>query len=113
MALEMGLHRKETLFTVFPDPEKRSLVVRLFWCIYVLDRRGSFGTSLPFAVQDADIDPGLPEPVSHRKNALLPLNLTLSGSRLRIFALSCRLWPLILESMACLPLLWDSLHTYV
>jgi hypothetical protein len=64
MALEMGLHRKETLLTVFPDPIKRSMVVRLFWCIYVLDRRWSFGTSLPFAIQDADIDPELPEPVS-------------------------------------------------
>jgi hypothetical protein len=64
MALEMGLHRKETLISLFPDPAKRSMVMRLFWCIYVLDRRWSFGTSLPFAIQDADIDPELPEPVS-------------------------------------------------
>ena len=37
--------------------------VRLFWVIYSLDRRWSFGTGMPFAMQDADIDPQLPEPV--------------------------------------------------
>lgn len=48
----------------FPDPEKRGLAVRVFWCVYVLDRRWSFGTSLSFALADRDIDPNLPEPVS-------------------------------------------------
>jgi hypothetical protein len=31
--------------------------MRLFWCIYILDRRWSIGLSLPFTLQDADIDP--------------------------------------------------------
>jgi hypothetical protein len=34
----------------------------LFWCIYVLDRKWSFGTGLPFAIQDTDMDTNLPEP---------------------------------------------------
>lgn len=34
----------------------------------MLDRRWSFGTGLPFAIQDADIDPLLPEPVRIRGN---------------------------------------------
>ncbi|WQF85699.1 hypothetical protein CDEST_10713 [Colletotrichum destructivum] len=61
-ALEMGLHQKMSLNDNFPDPEKRGLAVRVFWCVYVLDRRWSFGTSLSFALADRDIDPNLPEP---------------------------------------------------
>ena len=49
---------------MFPDVEERSWAIKLFWSIYVLDRRWSFGTGMPFALQDADIDPLLPEPVS-------------------------------------------------
>ena len=62
--LEIGLHRRQTLLDAFPDDEERSWAIKLFWSIYVLDRRWSFGTGLPFALQDADIDPQLPEPVS-------------------------------------------------
>jgi hypothetical protein len=29
---------------------------KMFWCVYILDRRYSFMTSLPFALQDRDID---------------------------------------------------------
>jgi hypothetical protein len=64
MALEMGLHRKESLVQSFPDPESQTWPIRLFWCIFVLDRRWSFGTGMPFALQDADVDPELPTPVS-------------------------------------------------
>ncbi|KAH7369594.1 fungal-specific transcription factor domain-containing protein [Rhexocercosporidium sp. MPI-PUGE-AT-0058] len=60
IALEMGLHRKESLLANVPDPEKRHWALRLFYCIYVLDRRWSFGTGLPFAFHDSDIDPELP-----------------------------------------------------
>ncbi|GKT61573.1 fungal specific transcription factor [Colletotrichum tofieldiae] len=62
-ALEMGLHQNLSLTDNFPDPEIRSLAVRVFWCVYVLDRRWSFGTSLSFALFDRDIDPNLPEPI--------------------------------------------------
>ncbi|KAH7000337.1 putative fungal-specific transcription factor [Ilyonectria destructans] len=61
-ALEMGLHRKKSLFDNFKDLESRRLATRVFWCVYVLDRRWSFGTSLSFALVDRDIDPELPEP---------------------------------------------------
>ncbi|PHH75932.1 hypothetical protein CDD80_1928 [Ophiocordyceps camponoti-rufipedis] len=61
-ALEMGLHRKKSLFDNFKNPDARRLATRVFWCVYVLDRRWSFGTSLSFALADRDIDPGLPEP---------------------------------------------------
>ena len=64
MCIEIGLHRAETLFKMFNNDEERSWAIKLFWSIYVLDRRWSMGTGMPFAVQDADIDPSLPEPVS-------------------------------------------------
>lgn len=60
--MELGLHRRETYGTIFSDEEERSSAVRSFWSVYVLDRRWSFGTGMPFALQDADIDPQLPKP---------------------------------------------------
>lgn len=60
----MGLHRGDILARTLMSEEERSQASRLFWSIYVLDRRWSFGTGMPFAIQDSDIDPGLPEPVS-------------------------------------------------
>lgn len=62
--LELGLHRRETYATQFPDPDEQAAAIRTFWCIYVLDRRWSFGTGMPFALQDTDIDPNVPKPVS-------------------------------------------------
>lgn len=63
MVLECSLHRRQNLVKAFPHVEKRSMVIRLFWCIYMLDRQYSFGTGLPFVMQDEDIDPELPGPV--------------------------------------------------
>ncbi|KAJ0361590.1 hypothetical protein COL26b_013660 [Colletotrichum chrysophilum] len=60
--LEIGLHRRAILLDNFKDPRQRDLAVRCFWCVYVLDRRWSFGTSLSFGLIDRDIDPELPEP---------------------------------------------------
>lgn len=60
--LELGLHRRETYNTLFSDEVERAAAVRTFWSVYVLDRRWSFGTGMPFALQDADIDPQLPKP---------------------------------------------------
>lgn len=62
-ALIMGLHQRGSLIKAYPDEDERCLATRVFWCIYVLDRRWSFGSSLSFALVDADIDPELPEPV--------------------------------------------------
>ncbi|KAK1579733.1 fungal-specific transcription factor domain-containing protein [Colletotrichum navitas] len=60
--LEMGLHRRAILMENFKDPEERERALRCFWCVYVLDRRWSFGTSLSFGIVDRDVDPELPEP---------------------------------------------------
>jgi hypothetical protein len=60
----LGLHRHDILTKAYPKHEERKWVLRLFWVIYHLDRRWSFGTGMPFAMQDSDIDPQLPDPVS-------------------------------------------------
>ncbi|OAA74151.1 Casein kinase II, regulatory subunit [Cordyceps fumosorosea ARSEF 2679] len=60
-ALEMGLHRKRSLYDNFSDPASRQRALRVFCCCYILDRRWSFGTSLSFALVDSDIDPSLME----------------------------------------------------
>lgn len=62
---ELGLHRQETWQTtggVFPGELEWTWASRLFWCIYVIDRKCAFGTGLPFAIQDSDIDTNLPGP---------------------------------------------------
>jgi hypothetical protein len=73
MCIELGLHRRDSLFKVVTDEEERSNAIQLFWSIYVLDRRWSFGTGMPFALQDVDIDPNLPEPV----NTQSPISMSL------------------------------------
>ncbi|KAM3444968.1 hypothetical protein NHJ13734_000837 [Beauveria thailandica] len=60
-ALEMGLHRKRSLYDNFSDSASRQRALRVFCCCYILDRRWSFGTSLSFALVDSDIDPTLLE----------------------------------------------------
>ena len=64
MCFEMGLHRRDSLLKIFESKDDYIWAVRLFWCVYVLDKRWSFGTGMPFAIQDLDIDPMLPQPVS-------------------------------------------------
>ncbi|KAL4962909.1 transcription factor domain-containing protein [Aspergillus stella-maris] len=64
-SIQLGLHRQETWLRtggVFPGEVQWTFASRLFWCIYVLDRKWSFGTGLPFAIQDSDMDTNLPEP---------------------------------------------------
>ncbi|KAF2764633.1 fungal transcriptional regulatory protein [Teratosphaeria nubilosa] len=61
LCIELGLHRRET-YDAMTDDTERSETILLFWSIYVLDRRWSLGTGMPFALQDADIDPNLPKP---------------------------------------------------
>lgn len=62
LSFEMGLHRNNALHRDFANHEERSWALKTFWSIFVLDRRWSFGAGLPFAIQDGDIDPLLPEP---------------------------------------------------
>lgn len=65
MCIEIGLHKKDSLLKSFTNEAEYQQAVRIFWTVYALDRRWSFGTGMPFALQDSDIDPALPEPVSH------------------------------------------------
>jgi hypothetical protein len=61
MCIELGLHRRETYDNI-NDGKERAELISLFWAIYILDRRWSFGTGMPFAMQDSDIDPHVPKP---------------------------------------------------
>ena len=71
-AIVLGLHRRAILFQRFPDEKDRKLAARVFWTIYVLDRRWSFGTGLCFALADRDIDGDLPLLVSATIKTTLP-----------------------------------------
>ncbi|PGH08251.1 hypothetical protein AJ79_06037 [Helicocarpus griseus UAMH5409] len=62
MCLEMGLHRRDGMVKACPNGEDVLSVIKLFWSVYSLDRRWSFGMGLPFVIQDEDIDSSLPEP---------------------------------------------------
>lgn len=61
LCIELGLHQRGT-YEAMQDDAERSETILLFWAIYVLDRRWSFGTGMPFALQDQDIDPLTPKP---------------------------------------------------
>ncbi|KAL5334428.1 fungal-specific transcription factor domain-containing protein [Aspergillus crustosus] len=62
MCLEMGLHKRDALAKSYPNEAQWPEVIKIFWAIYTLDRRWSFGAGLPFVIQDEDIDPNLPDP---------------------------------------------------
>ena len=81
MCLEVGLHRRDAVTKAFTSGEEVLSVNRLFWSVYSLDRRWSFGTGLPFVIKDEDIDPSLPAPVSNRANPNFTLNLFADGHR--------------------------------
>lgn len=87
IALEMGLNRRETLIAGFKDKQQRLWANKMFWCVYVLDRRWSFGVGMPFALHDLDIDPDLPEPVSH---CLENVTFSLIGIRTMVIATSAQ-----------------------
>lgn len=65
LSLELGLHRIETYEKHFPDEPIRSRALEVFWSMYVLDRRWSYGTGRGFALQETDFLQSLPRPVSH------------------------------------------------
>ncbi|KAF2637968.1 fungal-specific transcription factor-like protein [Massarina eburnea CBS 473.64] len=78
--LELGLHRGET-YASFTDPEELATAIRTFWCVYVLDRRWSLGTGMPFALQDADIDQNLPKPDESTQYLNAMISYSLIGSK--------------------------------
>ncbi|KAI9749098.1 MAG: hypothetical protein M4579_007005 [Chaenotheca gracillima] len=62
MCIELGLHRRDSLMKGFDSEDDQRWAIRIFWSVYCLDRRWSMGTGMPFALQDSEIDPMLPEP---------------------------------------------------
>ncbi|KAK4543731.1 hypothetical protein LTR36_005376 [Oleoguttula mirabilis] len=80
VCIEMGLHRRET-YEAMQDESERSETILLFWSIYVLDRRWSLGTGMPFALQDADIDPQLPKPEERSPYLMAMIQYAAIGSK--------------------------------
>ncbi|KAH8649108.1 fungal-specific transcription factor domain-containing protein [Xylariales sp. PMI_506] len=62
--IELGLHRRDAIMQI-PDEEDRRNAIHTFWSAFVLDRRWSFGTGLPYILPDEEIDPNLPYPDQH------------------------------------------------
>ncbi|KAF9879651.1 fungal specific transcription factor domain-containing protein [Colletotrichum karsti] len=60
--LEIGLHQSATVNRLFREEEQQKVALRLFWCVYTLDRRWGFGAGLPFVMHHCDVDRNLPEP---------------------------------------------------
>ena len=63
------------------DDAERSETMMLFWSIYVLDRRWSLGTGMPFALQDADIDVSLPKPEESSPYLMAMIQYSVIGSK--------------------------------
>ncbi|KAL1875810.1 hypothetical protein Daus18300_003001 [Diaporthe australafricana] len=61
LCFELGIHRRDVI-DAMEDEQERKNAINTFWSAYVLDRRWSFGTGLPFVVHDDKIDPRLPYP---------------------------------------------------
>lgn len=61
LCFELGLHRREGIDKI-TDPQDRRNALNTFWSAYVLERRWSFATGLPFVCHDDKIDPKLPYP---------------------------------------------------
>lgn len=66
LCLELGIHRSTGLMKIKNEQERRNALIS-FWTAYVLDRRWAFGTGLPYVVQDDEVDPRLPMPVSQAR----------------------------------------------
>lgn len=61
-SLELGLNQPLVFQHVPGSDLDQKMLVRLFWCIHILDRRWSFGSGLPFVIQDEDVSQHFPEP---------------------------------------------------
>jgi hypothetical protein len=56
MLQELGYHNSSNLQQRFKVQSSRDKAKKVLWSAYMLDRRWSFGTGLPFAIHDSDID---------------------------------------------------------
>jgi Fungal specific transcription factor domain len=91
MCLELGMHKHSGPPTDEIASRRAPWVSKMFWCIYVLDRRYSFMTNLPFTFRDEDIDPKLPLPVRIRLLSANTFQLLMNLKRTTRH-LSCCLW---------------------
>ncbi|KAJ5099523.1 hypothetical protein N7532_006524 [Penicillium argentinense] len=56
LAMELGLHRPETLQKAFPNDSERFKAVRVMWSIFILDHGWSAALGLPRNFDDAALD---------------------------------------------------------
>lgn len=61
-AHHLGLQRERVVSAM--SPFQSEMARRLWWCIYLLDRRLAIETGRPFLIQDINVDVGLPGNVS-------------------------------------------------
>jgi hypothetical protein len=61
LCMELGLHRREGLAKISDEAERRAARTA-FWTAYILDRRWSFATGLPYVIHDDHVDPKLEGP---------------------------------------------------
>jgi len=80
----IGLQRRQVVDTM--DTFNGEMSRRLWWCIYLMDRRLAIETGRPFLIQDLNVDVGLPRRMSdellskHRGGShLLPLDDSATG----------------------------------
>lgn len=66
-------------------------LILVFWSIYVLDRRWAFGTGMPYALQDTDIDPMLPKPEGRSPYL---------GTIIEFYGLGAKVWHAVTSSAA-------------
>ena len=81
LCIELGLHRAETYTTLFTSDDERDAALRLFWSIYVLDKRWSLGTGMMSALTDSDIDPKLEKPYESSPYLACMVDYSKIGSR--------------------------------
>lgn len=65
MLQELGYHNFTDLQHRYKSRGSRETAKKVLWSAYMLDRRWSFGTGLPFAIHDSDIDYDVDFMVSH------------------------------------------------
>ena len=61
-AHHIGLHRHKVVDAM--GTFESEMCRRLWWCMYLLDRRLALETGRPFLIQDVNIDVGFPQDVS-------------------------------------------------
>lgn len=59
---ELGYHNSKSLAQL--NPQEISRAERILWSAYIMDRRWSLGTGLPFGISELDIDHDLETMVS-------------------------------------------------